>query len=104
MLTTQTRLRVEYICTRIAAGAEVDLKEMAWLQKLANVNPSVATMLRRARRQAINGDAAEDSLDGFMSALDLGDPDPSNHLSGPQDPTTLAEWFSAKQAWFRGQL
>ena len=28
-----------------------------------------------------------------MQGLDIGDPDPSNHLIGPQDPSTLAEWF-----------
>jgi hypothetical protein len=25
--------------------------------------------------------------------MDLGDPDPSNHLIGPQNPVDLAEWF-----------
>jgi len=38
----------------------------------------------------------------FRSKMDLGDPDPSNHLQGAQDPLTLAEWFSEKRKWFRG--
>jgi len=41
-------------------------------------------------------------MDSFCQALDLGEPDPAEHLSGPQDPITLAEWFSSKQKWFRG--
>jgi len=102
MLSTNTRQRCEFICERIANGGEVQFKDMEWIQKLAKVNHSVESMLRKARRAAINGDVQEGSLDDFMQKMDLGDPDPSNHLVGPQDPTTLAEWFSDKQRWFRG--
>lgn len=103
MLSTAMRLRVEFICGRIASGATVELVDIAWIQKLAARNPSVATSLRKARRAAITPDTPADSLDAFMAAMDIGDPDPSNHLTGPQDPVTLAQWFSARQAWFRGQ-
>jgi len=102
MLSSSTRQKVEFICERIAKGAEVQFKEMEWIQKLARVNHSVEAMLRRARRESINGVAEEGSLDDFMQKMDLGDPDPSDHLVGPQDPTTLAEWFSQKRRWFRG--
>lgn len=102
MLSTKTRLRVEFICDRISKGAPVELSDMAWVQKLASRNPTVDTWLRQARRTAIQGEAPEGSLDEFCQALDLGEPDPSEHLSGPQDPTTLAAWFSSKQRWFRG--
>jgi hypothetical protein len=102
MLSTQTRLRVEFICDRIAKGASVELADMAWLQKLASRNPTVDTWLRKARRSAIQGDTPTEGLDAFCQALDLGEPDPSDHLVGPQDPLTLAEWFSSKQRWFRG--
>jgi hypothetical protein len=102
MLSTQTRLRVEFICDRIAKGAPVELNDMAWLQKLASRNPTVDTWLRKARRAAIQGDQEPTSLDSFCQAMDLGEPDPADHLVGPQDPTTLAEWFSSKRKWFRG--
>lgn len=101
MLSTQARLRVEFICDRIAKGAPVELSDMAWLQKLASRNPTVDTWLRQARRAAIQGDQPS-NLDQFCQALDLGEPDPADHLSGPQDPVTLAQWFSSKQKWFRG--
>ena len=103
MLSTNTRLRVEFICERIANGAPVELKDMAWLQKWASRNPTVDSMLRKARRTAIQGDTQQETLDGFCSAMDIGEPDPSEHLTGPQDPITLAEWFSNKRRWFRGQ-
>lgn len=102
MLSTQTRLRVEFICDRISKGAPVELSEMAWLQKLADRNPTVASWLRQARRNVIQGDTPQEGLDALCQALDIGEPDPSDHLSGPQDPTTLAEWFTSKQKWFRG--
>jgi hypothetical protein len=103
MLSTSMRQRVEFICSRIAQGASVELADMTWLQKLASRNPSVDSRLKKARYIAINGNSSQESLDGFCEALELVDPDPSNHLSGPQDPTTLAAWFQSKQRWFRGQ-
>lgn len=96
-------MRVEFICERIAKSASVELNDMAWLQKWASRNPTVDSMLRKARRTAIQGDTQQETLDGFCSAMDLGEPDPSDHLTGPQDPITLAEWFSNKRRWFRGQ-
>jgi hypothetical protein len=104
MLSTQTRLRVEFICDRISKGASVELTDMTWLQKLASRNPTVDTKLRQARRSVVQGDAPAEGLDSFCQALDLGEPDPADHLVGPQDPVTLAEWFSSKQRWFRGQM
>lgn len=101
MLSTNMRLRVQFICERIASGAPVELADMTWLQKLAERNPGVASDLRKARRKAVSN---ESDMDSFLNDLDLGDPDPGNHLTGPQNPTTLAEWFSTRQAWFRGQI
>ena len=102
MLSTNTRQRVEFLCSRIAKGAEVDLNDLIFLQKLADRNTTVASWLRKARRVAVNGDRPQDSLDEFMNALDIGEPDPSDHLSGPQDPDSLADWFTRKRKWFRG--
>lgn len=102
MLSTQARQRVEFICERIAVGAPVELADMTWIQKMATINPTVGTRLRQARRSATQGDVPMNNLDQFCQDLDLGEPDPSDHLVGPQDPTTLAVWFSNKQRWFRG--
>lgn len=102
MLSTDSRLRAEFICERISKNASVDLKDMTWLQKLAARNPTVDSMLRKARRLGINGPMNPDSLAGFCNSMDIGEPDPSDHLVGPQDPVTLAEWFSSRQKWFRG--
>jgi hypothetical protein len=102
MLSTEVRQKVEFICQRIAKGEEVQFKEMEWVQKWAKSNHSVDAMLRKARREAVSGGFEEGSLDDFMQKMDLGDPDPSNHLRGAQDPLTLAEWFTEKRKWFRG--
>jgi hypothetical protein len=93
MLSTQTRLRLEDIAARIAGGLNVTFEEMQWATKWSEANRSAAEILRRARRRAINGEPQRGSLDELIDGLDLGDPDPSNHLIGPQDPVDLAEWF-----------
>jgi hypothetical protein len=72
MLSTQYRLKLENICNRIASHQEVSLDEMVWAEKLAKANRSAATILRQARRKAENPEMTEDSLDGFLNALDIG--------------------------------
>ena len=72
MLSTQYRLKLEGICQKIISRETVELEEMIWAEKLAKANRSAATMLRQARRKAENPDMTEDSLDGFLNALDIG--------------------------------
>jgi hypothetical protein len=93
MLSTQYRLRLEFICSRIESHEEVKLEDMIWAEKLAKANRSAATMLRQARRKASNPDMTEDSLDGFLNALDLGHPDPSNHRKRFDGADDIADFF-----------
>ena len=94
MLSTQYRLRLEAICERIAIGESVELSDMIWAEKLAKSNRSAATILRQARRRAANPDMQEGSLDDFMNALDLGDPDPSNHRTKFDGADDIIDFFS----------
>jgi hypothetical protein len=93
MLSTQTRLRLEDIAARIAGGLNVTFEEMQWAQKWSEHNRSAAAILRKARRRAIHGEPEAGTIDELMDGLDLGFPDPSDHLIGPQDPIDLANWF-----------
>jgi hypothetical protein len=93
MLSTATRLRLEDIAARIAGGLNVTFEEMQWATKWAEANRSAAEIIRRARRRAINGEPERGSLDELIDGLDLGDPDPSNHLIGPQDPEDIYNFF-----------
>ncbi len=93
MLSTQYRLRLEGICNKIARHEEVGLEDMIWAEKLGKANRSAATLLRQARRRAANPDMQEGSLDDFMNALDLGDPDPSNHRNRFRGADDIADWF-----------
>jgi hypothetical protein len=72
MLSTQYRLRLEKICSCIIEKESVSLEDMIWAEKLAKANRTAATMLRQARRKADNPEMTEDSLDGFLNALDIG--------------------------------
>ena len=94
MLSTQYRLRLEEICDKIARHDEVSLEDMIWAEKLAKANRSAATILRQARRRAANPDMREGSLDDFMNALDLGDPDPSNHRTGFNGADDIIDFFT----------
>ena len=98
MLSTKYRLRLEFICQRIASGQEVQLDDMIWANKLAKANRSAAEMLRKARRVAANPDMVEWSLDDFMNQMDLGDPDPSKHIvDGFNSVEEIASWFSQEK-------
>lgn len=72
MLSTQYRLRLEFICNRIANHEEVQLEDMIWAEKLAKANRSAATILRQARRKAENPDMQEGDMDDFLNQLDIG--------------------------------
>ena len=93
MLSTEYRLRLEFICQRIATGQEVELKEMIWANKLAKSNRSAYELLRIARRQSLNQDAPEGGLDDFMMRMNLGDPDPSNHKTNFDGADDIVDWF-----------
>jgi hypothetical protein len=93
MLSTQTRIKLEDIAARIAGGLNVTFEEMTFAQKWADHNASAAAILRKARRRAVTGEPEKGSLDDLLDGLDLGNPDPSEHLIGPQSPDDLAKWF-----------
>jgi len=93
MLSTKYRIKLEGICLKIANGETVELSEMIWAEKLSKSNQSAASILRKARRKAANPDMTEDSLDGFLNALDLGDPDIQNHRTGFNSPDEIVDFF-----------
>jgi hypothetical protein len=92
MLSTQYRLRLEFICKCIANGEEVKLDDMIWAEKLGKANTSAREMLKKARRQSA-GDIQEGSIDDFCNRMGLGDPDPSNHKTGFTSADDVIEWF-----------
>ena len=93
MLSTNYRLRLEFICKCIANGEQVKLEDMIWAEKLGKANTSAREMLRKARRVANNPDMMEGSTDHFLNQLGLGDPDPSNHKTGFDSADDIADWF-----------
>ena len=97
MLSAEYRLRLEFICSKISCKEPVQLKDMIWAEKLAKANRSAGELLRRARRIAHNPTMKENSLDGFMNAMDLGDPDPQNHRTGFDSADDIVEWFSQEK-------
>ena len=93
MLSTQYRLRLEFICKCIANGEDVKLDDMVWAQKLAKANTTANEMLKKARRIAANPDVQEGSTDDFLNKMGLGDPDPSNHRTGFNGADDIIDWF-----------
>ena len=67
---------------------------MIWANKLAKANRSAGEMLRKARRVAANPEMPEGGLDDFLNQMDLGDPDPSNHVvDGFNTVEEMVSWF-----------
>ena len=92
MLSTQYRLRLEFICKKIANKEEVKLEDMIWAEKLAKAHTLAREWLQKARRQAAQ-DIQEGSMDDFMNRMGLGDPDPSNHKMGFDGADEIVDWF-----------
>ena len=49
MLSTQYRLRLEFICKKIANKEDVKLEDMIWAEKLSKANTTAREWLRKAR-------------------------------------------------------
>ena len=93
MLSTAYRLRLEFICKKIATNEEVKLEDMIWAEKIAKSHTTARDWLNKARRQAANPDMQEGSMDDFMNRMGLGDPDPSNHRTGFSGADEIVDWF-----------
>jgi len=92
MLSTQYRLRLEFICKKIANKEDVKLEDMIWAEKLSKANTTAREWLKKARRQALQ-DIQEGTMDDFMNRMGLGDPDPSNHRTGFESADEIIDWF-----------
>ena len=92
MLSTQYRLKLEFICKCIANGEEVKLDDMIWAEKLSRSQTLARDWLQKARRQ-YSQQIEEGTMDDFMNRLGLGDPDPSNHKTGFDSADDIKDWF-----------
>ena len=97
MLSTQYRLRLEFICKCIVNGEEVKLEDMIWADKLAKANTTAREWLKKARRQSAQ-DIQEGSTDDFLNRMGLGDPDPSNYKKGFDSANDIADWFKPERS------
>jgi hypothetical protein len=95
VLSTKVRLQLEEICQRIENHTEVSLSEMALIQKYASANRTVYDMLQRARRRAINRPLNDGSLDAFLDQMNIGNPDPTTHITGESSIDDLADFFKS---------
>ena len=97
MLSTQYRLRLEFICKKIANKEDVKLEDMIWAEKLSKANTTAREWLKKARRQALQ-DIQEGTMDDFCNRMGLGDPDPSNHKTGFDSADEINEWFKSDRS------
>jgi hypothetical protein len=72
MLSSNYRIKLEGICSKIAKGESVELNEMIWAEKLAKANQHASKILRQARRTASTPNMVEGSMDDFLNQLDIG--------------------------------
>jgi hypothetical protein len=93
MLSTNYRLRLEFICNRIATGQPVELKDRVWATKLGEKNNTAATMLRQAQRKAQKPDMSPGGMDDFLNQLDIGDTDRPQGIRGFNGADEIADYF-----------
>tara|TARA_Y100001968_G_scaffold310380_1_gene331241 strand:+ start:1843 stop:2145 length:303 start_codon:yes stop_codon:yes gene_type:complete len=98
MLTTSSRLRIQEILSRIAAGDKVTLEERIYINKYAAKNQNVSSWLRKAsliQRSKHNSNP----IDKLLNGLDLCSEDPHSTFNPDQDD--LGEWFSGAPSWIK---
>ena len=88
MLSTQYRLRLEFICKCIVNKEDVKLEDMIWAEKLSKANTSARGMIKQARRMNTNPN------DSFLNNLNIGDSDSSGRqIRGFNSPDEIYDWF-----------
>lgn len=94
MLSTKYRLRLEFICKRIATGQPVELDDRIWASKLGEANRTAATMLRQAQRCAQAPDMQPGGMDDFLNQLDIGGVgDEAQGIRRFETPDQIADFF-----------
>lgn len=93
MLSTNLRLRLQNITKKIENNESVTLEEITFAQKLADHNHSAAEILRKARRKALQGEAEDGTIDELLQGMNLGEPDPENHITNESSIDDIIDWF-----------
>jgi hypothetical protein len=93
MISTKIRLQLEDICKRIENKEQVSFSEMVLIEKYAKANRSISDMLQKARRRAVTGPVKEGSMDEFLDQMNIGNPDPSTHLTGESSIDDFIDFF-----------
>lgn len=98
MLSTNYRLRLEFICKRIATGQPIELNDRIWATKLGARNTTAATMLRQAERRAQNPNMKEGDMDDFLNQLDIGGTGgEAKGIRRFESPDQIADFFTRKE-------
>lgn len=93
MISTKIRLQLEEICERIENKKEVSLSEMVLIEKYAKANRTAFDMLQKARRRAVQGAVHEGGPDEFLDQMNLGNPDPSTHITSKSNIDDIVDFF-----------
>lgn len=93
MLSTKDRMKISEILDRIETKQEVSLHEMIFVEKYSKVNRHVYEMLKIARRRGIYGTPEQNSVDGLLDRMNIGNSDPHSHKTGSMTPDELADFF-----------
>ena len=99
MLSTQTRLKLQDILTRLSSNELVSLEERILVQKYADRNSTVWHWLRKARSIQASGHLDQQSVGGFMQHMNLPGQTSEDHFNGSHDD--LGEWFQGSPQWVR---
>ncbi len=96
MLSNETRKRLERILSRLAANKPVTLQERIYLNKYADKDQTISSLISKAKRQKQNN-VTEDGIDRLVNELDLGSPDPDTCFRSNEND--LGEWFCGAPSW-----
>ena len=98
-LTTQTRLRIKNIISRISKDEQISLEERIYIEKLAKHNSTIWTWLKKANSLRRHGKQNTDGINGLIQSLGLNGLEVENHFDPKSDD--IADWFSGSPDWVR---
>lgn len=93
MLSRDSRQRFFEIAQKIKEGKDISLEDALFAGRMAEKYQEFENLLKKARRQSTHKEGETDPLDEFLDDLNLGDPDPRNHLEPDSTVDDFANFF-----------
>ena len=99
LLSTQKRLKIQGIISRISLDKEISLEDRIYVEKYAQHNSTISLWLKKANSLRRHGKQRKDGINSLLQSFGVDGLDKENHFNPKKDD--LSDWFGGSPDWLR---